>query len=90
MIHDGARPFVTEEELHRLHKATQNTGAAFLAVPVTDTIKQVDGGRVKTLKRSELFAAQTPQAFRYDLIHRAHEWAYNQVYRRRMMCNCLS
>lgn len=36
MIHDGARPFVTEEELHRLHKATQNTGAAFLAVPVTD------------------------------------------------------
>ncbi|MFB9972347.1 2-C-methyl-D-erythritol 4-phosphate cytidylyltransferase [Allobacillus sp. SKP2-8] len=78
MIHDGARPFVTQDELHRLHKATQNTGAAFLAVPVTDTIKQFDGDRVKTLKRSELFAAQTPQAFRYDLIHRAHEWAYNQ------------
>ncbi|MFC0013906.1 MULTISPECIES: 2-C-methyl-D-erythritol 4-phosphate cytidylyltransferase [Allobacillus] len=78
MIHDGARPFVSQEELHRLHKATERTGAAFLAVPVTDTIKQVEGGRVKTLKRSELYAAQTPQAFRYDLIQRAHEWAHNE------------
>ena len=78
MIHDGARPFVTIEELHGLYQATERAGAAFLAVPVTDTIKQVTDGKVKTLPRDELFAAQTPQAFRLDLIRQAHQEAYEK------------
>src|SRR5690625_32258 len=48
-IHDGARPFVTIDELHDLYLATEKNGAAFLAVPVIDTIKYVEKDEVKTL-----------------------------------------
>ncbi|MGP4072844.1 2-C-methyl-D-erythritol 4-phosphate cytidylyltransferase [Piscibacillus sp. B03] len=80
-VHDGARPFVTEDELHRLYKGTEQHGAAFLGVPVTDTVKQIKDGRVQTLKRDELVAAQTPQAFTYEWLKKAHDYAYeHQVY----------
>lgn len=71
MIHDAARPFVTQDELLRLMAATRRHGAAILAHPVRDTLKRVtDGTIVETVNRSELWAAQTPQAFRRDtLIH---------------------
>ncbi|WP_175614711.1 2-C-methyl-D-erythritol 4-phosphate cytidylyltransferase [Piscibacillus halophilus] len=75
-VHDGARPFVTEDELHELYEQTIKHGAAFLGVPVTDTIKQIKDGKVQTLNRSELVAAQTPQAFTYDWLKKAHDYAY--------------
>lgn len=72
-IHDGARPFVEEAELHKLAVSAAEHGAALLAVPVTDTIKQrKNDGSLQTLDRALLWAAQTPQAFRYDLIYQAH------------------
>ncbi|PKR76621.1 bifunctional 2-C-methyl-D-erythritol 4-phosphate cytidylyltransferase/2-C-methyl-D-erythritol 2,4-cyclodiphosphate synthase [Halalkalibacillus sediminis] len=74
-IHDGARPFVSISELHSLYTEVENNDAAFLAVPVTDTIKRVTKDNVRSLNRSELFAAQTPQAFKYSLIKRAHDQA---------------
>jgi len=74
-IHDGARPFVTQKDLHKLAKVTSEHHAALLAVPVTDTIKQRNGKQLKTLERETLWAAQTPQAFQYDLIWRAHQLA---------------
>ncbi|MET3684057.1 2-C-methyl-D-erythritol 4-phosphate cytidylyltransferase/2-C-methyl-D-erythritol 4-phosphate cytidylyltransferase/2-C-methyl-D-erythritol 2,4-cyclodiphosphate synthase [Alkalibacillus flavidus] len=74
-IHDGARPFVTEDELHRLLEATTSQGAAFLATPVTDTIKQQSEAGIRTLDRNQLYQAQTPQAFRYDWLKRAHDYA---------------
>ncbi|SHN37118.1 2-C-methyl-D-erythritol 4-phosphate cytidylyltransferase [Gracilibacillus kekensis] len=73
MIHDGARPFVNEEHLHALAQAATQKKAALLAVPVTDTIKRKNGDNVETVDRSTLWAAQTPQAFQYDLIKKAHE-----------------
>ena len=61
-VHDAARPFVRAREV----------GAALLAVPVTDTIKRVRAGRVVgTPERSECWAAQTPQAFRAELLREA-------------------
>ena len=68
-IHDGARPLVSCEVIERtLQKAVQ-TGAAAPAVPVKDTVKAAQAGIVtKTLKRSELFAVQTPQIFDRDLL----------------------
>ena len=78
LIHDGARPLVTEEVIRRTLLAAQNSGAAICAVPVKDTIKQADsdGNVLATIPRESLWAAQTPQVFRADLIRRAYENAY--------------
>lgn len=79
-IHDGARPFVTHESLHKLAGVVRNKGAALLATPVTDTIKQKNHDQLCTLDRSKLWAAQTPQAFDYALITEAHERAQGEKY----------
>lgn len=73
-VHDGARPFVEEAMLRRGLEAAQATGAAAAAVPVRDTIKQVGDERevVSTPARESLWAAQTPQVFRRELLERAH------------------
>lgn len=73
-IHDGARPFVTEEELQRLAEDVQKTGACVLAVPAKDTIKRADADRmvIESLKREELWQMQTPQVFRLSLVLEAH------------------
>lgn len=78
LIHDGARPLVTEEVIRRTLLAVQNSGAAICAVPVKDTIKQADsdGNVLATIPRESLWAVQTPQVFRADLIRRAYENAY--------------
>lgn len=77
LIHDGARPFFTLEEVEELIKKTRLHGAAVLAVPMKDTIKRVtnEGQIEETLDRSKLWAVQTPQAFTYPLILQAHQWA---------------
>jgi 2-C-methyl-D-erythritol 4-phosphate cytidylyltransferase len=72
VVHDGARPFLTECLIHAGLEAARVTGAAIAAVPVRDTIKQVRGEAViATLPRSELWAVQTPQVFRADLLRQA-------------------
>jgi 2-C-methyl-D-erythritol 4-phosphate cytidylyltransferase len=73
MVHDGARPLVTGAVLNAGLAAAQQAGSAIAAVPVKDTIKSVDGTRVRaTLDRSSLVHVQTPQVFRRDLLERAH------------------
>jgi 2-C-methyl-D-erythritol 4-phosphate cytidylyltransferase len=75
-VHDGVRPFVTVEEIDAVVTAAQTDGAAILVAPVTDTIKQVNDGRVvQTLERGELRRALTPQCFRYELLHDAYQAA---------------
>ena len=75
-VHDGARPFVTPEEIDRTVREARANGAAILAAPVTDTIKETDGARVlRTLERARLWRAQTPQCFRHELLRRAYELA---------------
>jgi 2-C-methyl-D-erythritol 4-phosphate cytidylyltransferase len=76
VIHDAARPFVTEELVRRCI-ATIEAGAdgAIAAAPVTDTIKEADAERrvTRTLDRSRLWAIQTPQGFQADVLRRALE-----------------
>jgi 2-C-methyl-D-erythritol 4-phosphate cytidylyltransferase len=75
-VHDGVRPFVTVEEIDATIAAAQADGAAILAAPVTDTIKQIGDQRVvKTLNRSALRRALTPQCFRYELLRQAYQHA---------------
>lgn len=81
-IHDGARPMVTPHLIERSLGAAIEFGAAAVAVPVKDTIKQADGQDFvsRTLNREMLWAMQTPQAFRYDIIMQAHQLALEQGY----------
>jgi 2-C-methyl-D-erythritol 4-phosphate cytidylyltransferase len=75
-VHDGVRPFVTVEEIDATIAAARADGAAILAAPVTDTIKQVEDQRVtKTLDRVGLRRALTPQCFRYELLRDAYQGA---------------
>ena len=76
VVHDGVRPFVTVEEIEQTIAAAQADGAAILAAPVTDTIKQIAGPAVtKTLDRNTLRRALTPQCFRYELLRQAYQQA---------------
>lgn len=73
-VHDGARPLVSIEEITQTIEKARETGAACLVAAVTDTIKEVDGGRiVGTIDRTKLRRALTPQAFRYDILQKAFE-----------------
>lgn len=76
LVHDGARPFVTRDVIDRVLDACRE-GGAIAAVPVTDTIKQVDGDGVITATpdRARLWQAQTPQGFPYHAIRDAYERA---------------
>ena len=80
LIHDAARPFVTEAVISRAIDAAGRTGAAIPAVAVTDTIKLVGaaGDVEDTPERARLRIAQTPQAFRYDVILEAHRRAVRE------------
>ena len=72
IVHDGARPFVSPELFAECADRAREFGAAVVAIPVIDTIKIVEGGFVvSTPDRSKLWAAQTPQAFRYAVIKSA-------------------
>jgi 2-C-methyl-D-erythritol 4-phosphate cytidylyltransferase/2-C-methyl-D-erythritol 2,4-cyclodiphosphate synthase len=77
LIHDAARPFVTPALISRATDAASLTGAAVPAIPVTDTVKLIDeNGNVEaTPDRARLRIAQTPQAFRFDVILDAHRRA---------------
>lgn len=73
-VHDGVRPFVTADEIARTVKAAEMNEAAILTAAVTDTIKVVSNGMVaKTLPRTALRRALTPQCFRFELLRRAYE-----------------
>ena len=72
-IQDGARPCTSEELIAATVAAAREVGAAVAAQPVTDTIKESADGQIisRTLDRSRLWAVQTPQSFRVEVIRRA-------------------
>ena len=73
VIHDAARPMVTDEVIGRTIDAAWASGAAIAAVRAHDTVKRADADGVitATLPREEIFLAQTPQAFRVDILRAA-------------------
>ncbi|MFC1933047.1 2-C-methyl-D-erythritol 4-phosphate cytidylyltransferase [Chloroflexota bacterium] len=81
VIHDGARPLVTEDLIECGLEAAIETGAAVAAVPVTDTIKVAGDDMVVqgTPPRQNLWAVQTPQVFRFDIIAEAYRQAKYEV-----------
>jgi 2-C-methyl-D-erythritol 4-phosphate cytidylyltransferase len=76
LIHDGVRPLLPAMLIDQVIDRVMAEGACVVGVPVKDTIKQVQGGRITgTPARRFLWQAQTPQAFRFGQILRAHEQA---------------
>ncbi len=74
LIHDAARPLVTPEMIDRVVAEARKGHGAIAALPVTDTLKEVDadGRIVRTIERANLWRAQTPQGFPREIIVRAH------------------
>ena len=73
-VHDGARPFVSVDEIERTIAKAREVGAACLVGPVTDTIKTIRGDEISgTLDRDKLRRALTPQVFRTEVLRRAFE-----------------
>ncbi|MBI5701358.1 2-C-methyl-D-erythritol 4-phosphate cytidylyltransferase [Candidatus Saganbacteria bacterium] len=90
LVHDGARPLITKDIIEKAISAAKASGAVVVGVPVKDTIKMTNdanlpagrqvpmtnGGIIlKTLDRSFLWQAQTPQAFKYEIIKKAYDSA---------------
>ena len=78
LIHDAVRPFVTQRMIEEVVAAARKEGAAIIALPMRDTVKQVrtDGTIERTVDRTPLWLAQTPQAFRRNWIESAHKKAH--------------
>lgn len=74
-VHDAARPLIFPEEIDEINLLTRTLGAVCAGSAVKNTVKTVgkDGKIIKTLDRSSLFSAETPQVFRRDIIETALE-----------------
>lgn len=74
LIHDGARPMITTDTINSAIEMVKDKKALTVATKTIDTIKEVvDGKIIRTIDRSKLYNTQTPQAFEYKLIKKAHE-----------------
>jgi len=73
LVHDAVRPFVTAEVINKVVEESEKYGAAVVGVRVKDTVKLGEEGFYKkTLDRNKLWAVQTPQGFRFEILKRAH------------------
>lgn len=81
VVHDCARPLVAVDLIEQGLAEARETGAAVAAVPVTDTIKVAGDDKIvlQTLTRQNLWAVQTPQVFRFDIIAEAYRQAKGEV-----------
>jgi 2-C-methyl-D-erythritol 4-phosphate cytidylyltransferase len=81
VVHDGARPFAGSELVTTVIAAVGDLDGAIAAMPADETLKRVEDLEiVGTVDRSDLWRAQTPQAFRTDVLRKAHEKARSEGY----------
>jgi 2-C-methyl-D-erythritol 4-phosphate cytidylyltransferase len=83
VIHDGVRPFIRADDISACIRGAIKFGACILGIPTSDTLKHVGKSDIieKTLTREVVWFAQTPQAFQYELILKAHETARLQGFK---------
>lgn len=82
LVHDAARPFIQPDEIRAVIERAENKGAAIMASPAVDTIKQVKQSTIRrTLNRQFIYLAQTPQAFHYTIIKEAYDRAFAEGFR---------
>ncbi len=79
LIHDGVRPFIEEKDIVNIIKKTIKYDACVLGVKVKDTIKVCENNIIKnTPNRDNIWIAQTPQAFKYNIIKKAYDIAIKE------------
>jgi 2-C-methyl-D-erythritol 4-phosphate cytidylyltransferase len=79
IVHDAARPIATAAMFEACLNAASRAGGAIAAIPVADTLKRVvDGAITETIARARLWQAQTPQAFRREVLIAAHQQALDE------------
>ena len=80
LVHDAVRPFLTGRMVEEVVRVAREKGAAIIALPIRDTVKQVGADHVieRTVDRRPLWLAQTPQAFRRDWLLAAHRKAHGE------------
>lgn len=80
LVHDAVRPFLTVQMVEHVVKAARATGAAIIALPMRDTVKHVgaDHAIERTVDRTPLWLAQTPQAFKREWLQEAHQKAQTE------------
>jgi 2-C-methyl-D-erythritol 4-phosphate cytidylyltransferase len=81
VVHDAVRPFVAPEMIRQVVEAARKCGAAILGIPSVDTVKQVERQTILgTLPRERIVLAQTPQAFRFEILKEAFDRALADGY----------
>ena len=80
LIHDAVRPFISKKKIMELIKAAEKEKCVILGLPVNETIKRTDKNNIitETIDRDNVWAIQTPQAFRYDILLKSFEKAYEE------------
>ncbi len=79
VVHDGVRPFISCRLIEQSIEEAQKNGAAVVGVPAKDTVKRIlEGKKVQTLQREEIWLAQTPQSFHFSLLKKAYQKAQQE------------
>lgn len=81
VVHDAVRPFISAEMIRQVIEAARKSGAAILGIPSVDTVKQVERQTILgTIPRERIVLAQTPQAFRFEILKEAFDRAQADGY----------
>jgi 2-C-methyl-D-erythritol 4-phosphate cytidylyltransferase len=79
-IHDAVRPLVSSKTILATYKAAEMYGNAVPAIPINDSIRQIESTRTIAVDRSRYCATQTPQCFRSDIIKKAYQQEYHYTF----------
>ena len=80
LVHDGVRPFVSQETIEYVIAAAVGVGAAIACVPVKNSIRQGQGCESRNIERHNLYSVQTPQGFKKAILMEAYETAFADGY----------
>ena len=78
-IHDGVRPFVSNETIHKTIELAKQKGSAIPTLPLKESLRQVKNGQSIAVKRSEFVNVQTPQVFQKDIIEKAYSIPFHEA-----------
>lgn len=79
-VHDGVRPLVSVELIDRCFRAAEEHGAAIPVVPISSSVREIDGDLSRSIDRSRMRAVQTPQCFHASLLRKAFELPYDHAF----------
>ncbi len=79
-IHDGVRPLVSKQTLQNCYETTVEKGNALPVIPVSESVRVVDGAKNRPVDRSKYFLVQTPQTFQTSLIQKAYQQANSDTF----------